>query len=161
MNWSNGQVVVERLDHPVAPGPHGTIDVGLVAEGVGIPRHVEPVHAIRSPNRGEAEQPVDEPLVGIRPLSARKASISASVGGRPVRSNVTRRINRSLLASGEGESPSASSRARTNRSIAFRGHAGVLDLRQGDIPGRDERPVVLPLGPLLDPPLEQVDLLRP
>ncbi len=37
-----GQVFVEGVDDPVAPGPHGTVAVVLIAVGIGIARHVEP-----------------------------------------------------------------------------------------------------------------------
>ena len=43
-----------------------------------------------------------------------------------MRSNVTRRISRSLSASGAGVRSSASMRARTKRSIGLRGHAACL-----------------------------------
>ena len=39
-----GQVLVERLDDPVAVRRHVALDVGLIAVGVGIAREVEPVH---------------------------------------------------------------------------------------------------------------------
>jgi len=38
-----GEVRIERLDHPVAPGPRGAVNVGLISMGVGISRHVQPV----------------------------------------------------------------------------------------------------------------------
>ena len=41
------------------------------------------------------------------------------VGGRPIRSRVTRRMSVSLDAGGEGISPSRSNRARTKASIEF------------------------------------------
>ncbi|PYQ46684.1 MAG: hypothetical protein DMF78_25830 [Acidobacteria bacterium] len=50
-------------------------------------------------------------------MSARKASISAGEGGRPVRSRVTRRRIVSRVASGDGARPSASRRASTNASM--------------------------------------------
>src|SRR4051794_27103822 len=41
------------------------------------------------------------------------------VGGRPVRSSATRRARGARSASGAGDSPSASSRAKMNRSIGL------------------------------------------
>ena len=43
-----GQVAVERVDHPVAPAPHGAFAVALVAVGVGVAGRVEPTagHAL-------------------------------------------------------------------------------------------------------------------
>ena len=56
-------------------------------------------------------------------LSARKASTSAGVGGRPVRSSVTRRMSVALSASFDGCRPSFSSRSRMKASIGLRSHA--------------------------------------
>ena len=53
-------------------------------------------------------------------MSARKASTSEGVGGRPVRSSVTRRMSVVGSASGEGARPSRSRRSRTKLSIGFR-----------------------------------------
>ena len=50
-------------------------------------------------------------------MSFRNASTSSGVGGRPVRSSDTRRISVARSASGDGERPSFSSRARTNASM--------------------------------------------
>jgi len=52
-----------------------------------------------------------------------------------VRSRVTRRISRSFFASGEGVSPSASSRASTKRSVAFLGQAGCFTSGSCTAPG--------------------------
>src|SRR5262249_52744823 len=52
--------------------------------------------------------------------SARKASISAGVGGRPVRSNVARRSSVRRSASGENVSPFFWSAASRNASIGLR-----------------------------------------
>jgi len=35
-------IFVEGTDHPVSPGPDRSVDIGLIAVGVGIPCHVEP-----------------------------------------------------------------------------------------------------------------------
>ena len=56
-------------------------------------------------------------------MSFRKASISASVGGRPVRSNVTRRMRVARSAGGDGERPAASSLSITKRSMGVAAHA--------------------------------------
>src|SRR6185436_7288980 len=74
------------------------------------------------------------------------ASTSASVGGRPVSVNVTRLINVSLSASGEGARPSRASRARR--------------VGNGRPLRRDERPVRSIFGAVLDPLLEDRHLLR-
>ena len=55
-------------------------------------------------------------------MSATKASTSSGVGGSPVRSIESRLMRVARSASGEGDIPSASSFASTNRSIGFRTH---------------------------------------
>jgi len=52
--------------------------------------------------------------------SARNASVSAGVGGRPVRSKVTRRRSVRRSAGGAGSIPAFSSAASTNASIGVR-----------------------------------------
>ena len=39
-----GQVAVEGGDYPVPPAPHGALGIVVEAVGVGVSRHVEPVH---------------------------------------------------------------------------------------------------------------------
>ena len=118
-------VAVEGGDHPVAPGPHGPGEVVLVAVGVGVAGRVEPVHghALAVARRGQ--QAIDQ-LARRRPgeRSARKASTSAGVGGRPVRSSVTRRISVSRDGLGRRRQPLAlaAGRGRSGRS-ALRGQA--------------------------------------
>ena len=61
-----GEVLVEGLDHPVAPGPHrGPRSVGLETVAVGVAGEVHPVggHPLAIPRA--REQPVEEFLVGI------------------------------------------------------------------------------------------------
>ena len=122
------QVVVEGLDDPVAVGvrvPGGLVG-GLAGRVVlGVAGHVEPEPAPPLAVAGRGEQPVDQPLVGVRGAGRRaNASTSSGVGGRPVRSKVTRRIRVRRSASGEGRIPCSSSPRRTNGSIRFRDHAG-------------------------------------
>ena len=59
------QVVVERLDRPIAPVPHRACRVALVAVGVGVERGVEPLpdHPLAVARRGE--QPVDHLLIRV------------------------------------------------------------------------------------------------
>ena len=57
-------VVVECLDHPVAPRPDRAVAVFLVAVGVGIPRQIEPAAGPSLAVARARQQPIDEPLVG-------------------------------------------------------------------------------------------------
>ena len=43
VNWSKRQVAVERLDDPVAIGPHLAVVVEVQAVRVGVARGIEPV----------------------------------------------------------------------------------------------------------------------
>ena len=70
-------------------------------------------------------------LVGVGEGSLMKASTSAGVGGRPVRSKVTRRMSVARSASGEGESPSASRRARMKASMGLRIQAEFFTAGRG------------------------------
>ena len=68
-------------------------------------------------------------------VSFRKISISEALGGRPVRSSDTRRIKVRASAAGAGAKPWASSRASTNRSIEFFGHAAFRTVDKAGFTG--------------------------
>ena len=72
---------------------------------------------------------------------------------------MTRRIRRSLLGLGGRRQPLGVQTGQNERIERVSGPAGVLDRGDRCRDRRQERPVRLPLGALLDPPLEQVDLL--
>ena len=120
-------VAIERIDHPIAPSPHEPRAVPLIAVAVGIARRFEP-RDTPSARHIAATAAVDRPP-SRRPLgevSARKASSSRDVGGRPVRSSVTRRSSVARSAWAEGFKPSRSNRCSTNASIGLRTHFGSL-----------------------------------
>ena len=60
-----GQVAIEGVDHPIAPGPHLLFRIDLVAVRIGVAGGIEPVdgHALAVARRGE--QAVDHLLVGV------------------------------------------------------------------------------------------------
>ena len=66
VNWSNGMIRVERVDHPFAPARHVAAGVDVVAVRVGEAGGIEPVdgHPLAVVRRGQ--QPIDELLVRIR-----------------------------------------------------------------------------------------------
>ena len=72
-----------------------------------------------SPYRTEFIKRVTKFSYARAEASARKVSISSSVGGRPVRSNVTRRISVSLSAESDSVRPCSRIRRRINRSRLF------------------------------------------
>ena len=150
-------VAVEGRDHPVAPGPHRAGEVVLVAVGVGVAGHVEPVHRHPLAVARRGQQPVDQLLVGVwETCSARKASTSAGVGGRPVRSSVSAADQRGCdRPRATASAFSASSRARTKRSIGFSASAVSCTAGGADAAGRLEGPVLAPPGTLVDPSPEQ------
>ncbi len=125
-----GHVAVEGIDHPIAPAPHVALAIALVAIAVGVARGFEPRvgHALAVARRGQ--QPIHDLFIGVSAiLSAMKASISAAVGGRPVRSRLTRRSQVARSASVEGDSPSCSSCASTKASMGLL-HPGLLRHRR-------------------------------
>ena len=145
----------------VAPGPHGPRAVALVAVGVGVAGRVEPVarHALAVARR--RQQPVDHLLVGVRDSSSRKASTSAGVGGRPVRSKDTRRTSHARPA------PPATAAAfafqpgeHEEKSTPLRGQLRPDRRRLGAAPA-PLGPVLVPGGALLDPADRAADLLPP
>ena len=70
-----------------------------------------------SPYAGSANNRSTSASYASGRLSATNARTASRVGGSPVRSNVTRRINVRLSAAFAGCKPAASTRASTNRSI--------------------------------------------
>ena len=116
------QIVVERAHDPIAIRPLRVELVGLVAVRVGVAGRVEPGDGHVLAERGAGQQPIDGVLRRLASkLSAAAFSNSrhsSAVGGRPVRSSVTRRSSRNgvgLLASAAAfRLPSA--RARSDRA---------------------------------------------
>ena len=130
-----GQVAVEGVDHPVAVAVHlRDRVVGVVAGGVGVADDVEPVPAPALAVGRRGEQPVDDlrERVAATRRSGRRRSPRASAAGRSgrrSRGGSACACRRAAPASG----PSPSSFARMKRSIALRGHACVLDGRDGRV----------------------------
>ena len=139
-------VPVEGVDDPVAVGPDGAAVVLLVAVGVGVAGQVEPGPGLVFAVVRRGQQPVDRLLVGVgRPVVARKASTSAGVGGRPVRSRLTRAQQRRLVRLRRRRQPSCSSRASTKASMPLRGQAVFLTRRRRRLHRLDVGPVLLVL----------------
>jgi hypothetical protein len=59
-------VVVEGLDHPIAPDPLMPTAIDRVAVGVRVARGIEPGYGEIFPETGRGEQAVHEAVVGIR-----------------------------------------------------------------------------------------------
>ena len=96
-----GLVGVEGVDDPVAVGPDLAVVVEVQAVGVAVAGGVEPEPRHVLAVAGRVEQAVDDLLVSVAATSRRgRRRPPARVGGRPVRSSVTRRINVVLLGLG-------------------------------------------------------------
>ena len=108
------QVAVEGVDDPVAPRPHAAQAVDVVAVRVGVAGRVEPGHGHPLAVARRLQQRVDALLVGV---GRRVGEEGVDLGRRRRQAGqveVTRRSSVALSASGDGFSPSRSSRARTN-----------------------------------------------
>ena len=138
-----GQVAVEGVDDPVAIEPDVPRLVLLEAVGVGVPGRVEPVPAPALAVVRARQQAVDQP-------SRRRRRDGRRGTRRPPRSSAAGRSGRgsgggsgsTRSASGEGLSPSASSRARTKRSIGFRTQPRRATAGRAGRVGGLERPVL-------------------
>ena len=155
-----GHVLVERPDDPVAPGPDGPVDVGLVAVGVGVAGQVEPVdgHPLAEPGRGE--QPVDQPLVGAGRVVGQEGVDLVEGRGQ------AGQVEASRVGSAAPCSPRATATApRTRAGPARSGRSGSGATPASRTSGtatatggiRDQ--CCCHCGPLLDPAVQQLDLL--
>ena len=137
-------VAVEGVDHPVAVLPHrcgGGPSRSRWCRRSGRGRARGAPSARRSAARRAADRRPSRRRTGRR-VGARKASISSGVGGRPIRSRVTRRDER--LAARLGR------RLRAPRSRAARGRSGrsglLRPVRLADVgDGRLDRLDVCPM----------------
>ena len=132
-----GQVAVERLDHPVAVAPGVVADV-VVLEALALaePDDVQPVprpSARRSGARRAGGRPASRRR--RRRCRRRTARPPPGSGGRPIRSNESRRISVRRSASGAGCRSRASSCARTNRSMSLRGQPRIAHGRRAPASG--------------------------
>ena len=152
-------VGVVGVDHPVAPAPHRSLAVGLVAVGVGVAGRVEPLdrHPLAVARR--AEQPVDRLLVGVRGVVVQERGELARRRRQPrqverrapqQRRPVGLRRRRQALALEAGEDKAVDRVAEPVR-VSDRGHRRSFR--------RHERPVGLPLRPLVDPEAQGLDLV--
>ena len=151
-----GEVVVERPDHPVSPGPHGgPFAIDLKAIAVGVAGEVEPVggHPLAVARTGQ--QAVEEPFVGIG-MSIGQEGFDLGHGRGKAREIKTHPADQRRLVSlglkGETSTGEAGGNDRVDR------------LRRGQLgPGglwRHKRPVRLVGGSRCDPRGKLVDISR-
>ena len=133
--------------------PHPVV---LVAVRVGVARRrraSRPPCARRRPGRRAAGRRAARTRRATRSPRTRRSP--RSVGGSPVRSKVTRRMSVSCVGFGGGGDASPGERREHEAvDLVLRGRARLTDGTAG-FAGRDERPVRLPLGALLDPAHER------
>ena len=150
-------VVVERADHPVSPRPDKTVAVDLVAVGIAVARRVEPArrHALAVP--GRAEQPIDDLLVGIG-RRVREAGVDLFEGRGEAGEVEAHAPNQLLTDRLRRRAEARALEARQDEAVNLvPGPCAVLNLRQRRLLGRNERPVIVPLGPLFDPAADELD----
>ena len=115
-----GQVAVERIDDVIAIGVRIRIAAILlkgIASRIGIASDIEPMSAPPSAVLWRREQPIDLAIVRIRRrASCSKSSLLPIVGGRPSKSNDSRRSNVRRSACWRSMSPAACNFAATNAS---------------------------------------------
>ena len=120
-------VLVERTDDVVSVAP-GVLPlrIQLVAVRFRIANDVEPVLRPALAILRRSQQPLDNSIVGVDAASSlRKSATSRGVGGKPVRSKVSRRRSWTRPAAGAGARPAASKRASTKASTGVRTQAGL------------------------------------
>ena len=128
--------------------------------GVGVTRHVEPVdgHPLAEPRR--SEQAVDQPLVGIRPIVGQKR-VDLRKSGRQTGEVERHPADQVAPCTPRSRAKAPRPRAGPGRSGRSGSWARPKCLTSGtrtSAGGMNDQ-WSLPLGPLLDPPLEQIDLL--
>ena len=154
-----GEVAVEGVDHPLPVGPHLAIVVEVDPVRVGVAGVVEPVTAAVLAPFLSCQQRVDESLVGVcrgighegfhdRGFGRQAGEIEGHAAGQRAAVGFRGRLKTGSLEAGEDE---AVDRGADPGVVADRGQLGPL--------GRDERPVRLVFGALINPVDEHLLLL--
>ncbi len=153
-------VLIEGLDHPVAVRPNRPVPIHLVSVGVRVTREIEPVgrHPF-SVTRG-SEQAIDHLFVCFRGMIRNKSinfrrggGKTNQIEGNPAKQGFLASFRRSVQAFSFESGKYEAINLVTRPIFLFCG-------RQFRTPGREERPMQIPFGPLIHPTLERLDLLR-
>ena len=152
-------VRVVGVDHPVAPAPHRPLAVGLVAVRVRVAGGVEPLHRHPLAVARRAEQPVDGLLVGVRGVVVEERGQLAR--GRRQPRQVQRRPPQQRRPVGlRGRRQALAFEPREDEAVdGVADPVPVADGRRRRALRRHERPVRLPLGALVDPEADGLDLV--
>ena len=153
-------VAVEGADDPVAPGPEMIEAIRLIPVGVGVTRHVEPVHGHAFAVGGRGEETVHGLLVGIGGCVGEEGIDLGDRGRNP--GEIQRRAaEQAFLVRVGGGLELFAFEAGENEAVDFVTRPfGVFHGWQRRGFNREEGPMFLPLRALLHPALEQRDLLR-
>ena len=153
-----------RLNASITQSRHGhmlALAVDVIAVRVGVAGGVEPGHRHPLAVVRRVQQAIDALLVGVGRLVGEERVDLGRRRRQAGQVEVTRRSSVALSASGDGFRPFASSRARMNRSIGLRTHAGWLTAGSSARFGATYAQCVSHLAPFVDPAAQQLDLACP
>ena len=154
-----GEVPVEGVDHPVAPAPHAALGVGLVAVGVGIAGGVQPTNGHALPVAGRVEQPVDGPLIRFVGRVLQKAVHDLRLGRKAGQVQRGPADERGRIGLGRRLQPGPFQTGQNESVNGIPDPLRIADGRRFRPYGGTERPVVLPVGALIDPAPEELLLM--
>ena len=154
-----GEIPVEGVDHPVAPAPHAALGIGLVAVGVGIAGGVQPTNGHALPVAGRVEQPVDGPLVRLTGRVLQKAVQVLPLGRKAGQVQRDPADERGRIGLGRRLQPGPFQTGQNESVDGIPDPLRVADGRGLRPLGWTERPVVLPVGALIDPAPEELFLM--
>ena len=151
-------VLVVGVDHPVAVAPHLARSVGLVPAGVGVAGAVQPLGGHPLAVSGRLEHAVDVPLEGVGRVVAEDGGNIAVRRGQPGQIERDAAEQREDVGLGRGL-PAVLLEPGLDEVVDRVADPLGAGHRRYRLPlGRDEGPVRLPFGPLIDPQPQGLDL---
>ena len=145
-------VAVERIDDPVAPPPHVSLAVGLVAIAVRVSRSLEPGKSHSLPVARRPQQPIDDLVVSVR-RSVPDERVDLGEAGWQADEIKRNATNPRRSVSVRRRPQALSLEPFQHEGVNWIAYPPViLHPRKVGTSRRHERPVLLPARPLLDPP---------
>ncbi len=151
-------VLIEGVDHPVAPRPHPAQAVDVIAVRVGVAGRVEPGHGHALAVVRRTQQPIDLLFVRVRRLVRQKRvglrwsrRQPGEIVGQPPQERLLVRLGRRL--------ETLAFEPRQDESIDRVSHPRALDRGELRALWRDVRPVRIPFRAFVDPAAQKLDLL--
>ena len=151
-------VVVQRADHPIAPPPHVARAVGLVSAGIGKASGVEPRDRHPLAVVGRTEQAIDSPFVCVRRGVVKERRNFAGRGRQAYQIERHAAQQGCLVGLPLRRQSGAFQVGQDEIVDRVAAPRGLRDRRQRGPLGRHKRPVLLPIGALVDPAADQRDL---